>query len=82
MGLNAGELVELARVKDSNNYWRHSQSLDLASRVVGMGLKLKNVFHLYDMTGVVWSGYSLLLLAGLLYLSVLWACRLNRCLTL
>jgi hypothetical protein len=44
MWLNVGELVELAEVKDSNDYWRHSQSLDLASRVVGMGLRLKNVF--------------------------------------
>jgi hypothetical protein len=44
MRLNAGELVELAGVKVSNDYWRHSQSLDLASRVVGMDLKLKNVF--------------------------------------
>jgi hypothetical protein len=72
MRLNAGELVELAKVKDSNDYWRHSRSLDLASRLVGMGFRLKNVFPLYDMTGVVCSGYSLLLLAGLLYLSVLW----------
>jgi hypothetical protein len=44
MRLYAGELVKLAGVKDSNEYWRHSQSLDLASRVVGMGLRLKNVF--------------------------------------
>jgi hypothetical protein len=44
MRLNAGELVELAEVKDSNDYWRHSRNLDLASRVVGMGFRLKNVF--------------------------------------
>jgi hypothetical protein len=44
MRLNADELVELAGVKDSNDYWRHSRSLDLTSRVVGMGLRLKNVF--------------------------------------
>jgi hypothetical protein len=44
MRLNAGELVELAGVKDFNNYWRHSQSLDLTSCVVGMGLRLKNIF--------------------------------------
>jgi hypothetical protein len=44
MRLNTGELVELAGVKNSNDYWRHSRSLDLASRVVGMGLKLKDVF--------------------------------------
>jgi hypothetical protein len=44
MRLNAGELVELAGVKDFNDYWRHLRSLDLASRVVGMGVRLKDVF--------------------------------------
>jgi hypothetical protein len=44
MRLNIGELVELARVKNSNDYWRHSRRLDSASCVVGMGLKLKDVF--------------------------------------
>jgi hypothetical protein len=56
MRVNAGELVELAGVKDSNNYWRHSQSLDLPSRVVGMGLRLKDVisFVRYDWCGLEW----------------------------
>jgi hypothetical protein len=56
MRLNAGELVELAGVKDFNDYWRHSQSLDLASRVVGMGLRLKDVFSFvrYDWCGLEW----------------------------
>jgi hypothetical protein len=43
MRLNTGELVELAGVKNSNDYWRHLRSLDSASRVVGMGLRLKDV---------------------------------------
>jgi hypothetical protein len=42
--LNIGELVELAGVKNFNDYGRHSRSLDSASRVVGMGLRLKDVF--------------------------------------
>jgi hypothetical protein len=56
MRLNAGELVELAGVKDPNNYLRHSRSLDLASRVVGMGLRLKDVFSFvrYDWCGLKW----------------------------
>jgi hypothetical protein len=56
MRLNAGELVELAGVKDFNDYPRHSRSLDLASRVVGMGLRLKNVFSFvsYDRCGLEW----------------------------
>jgi hypothetical protein len=82
MRLNAGELVEQAGVKDSNDYWKHSQSLDLASRVVGMGLRLKDIFSFvrYDWCGLEWLFF--LPLAGLFYLSVLWARRLNRCLTL
>jgi hypothetical protein len=44
MRLNAGELVELAGVKNSNDYWSYSRSLDSASRVVGMGLRLMDVF--------------------------------------
>jgi hypothetical protein len=39
-----------------NDYWRHSRSLDLASRVVGMGLRLKDVFFFvrYDWCGLEW----------------------------
>jgi hypothetical protein len=44
MRLDIGELVELAGVKDSNDYWRHSHSLDSASRVAGIDLRLKDVF--------------------------------------
>jgi hypothetical protein len=44
MRLDTGELVELARVKNSNDYWGHSQSLDSASCVVGMDLRLKGIF--------------------------------------
>jgi hypothetical protein len=44
MRLDTGDLVELAGVKDSNDYWRHSRSLDSASRVVGIDLRLKDVF--------------------------------------
>jgi hypothetical protein len=78
MRLDTGDLVELAGVKNSNDYWRHSRSLDSASRVVGIDLRLRTYSAVCDMTGVVWSGYSLLSLAGLLNLSVLWVCRPNR----
>jgi hypothetical protein len=44
MRLNTGELVELAGIKNSNDYWRHSRSLDSTSRVVDIGLRLKDVF--------------------------------------
>jgi hypothetical protein len=44
MRLDTGELVELAGVKYSNDYWRYSRSLDSASRVVGMDSRLKDVF--------------------------------------
>jgi hypothetical protein len=56
MRLNTGELVELAGVKNSNDYWGHSQSLDSASRVASMGLRLNDVvsFVFYDECGLEW----------------------------
>jgi hypothetical protein len=44
MRLDIGEFVELAGVKNPIDFWRHSQSLDSTSRVVGIDLRLKDIF--------------------------------------
>jgi hypothetical protein len=44
MRLDTGKLIEQAGVKNSNVYWRHSRSMDSASCVIGIDLRLKDVF--------------------------------------
>jgi hypothetical protein len=73
---DTGELVELVGVKSSNDLSIYEFGLGITCG--RHGLETEGRISLCNINGVVWSGYSLLTLAGLSYLIVLWARRISE----